>query len=62
MLSRIFIDRPILAWVLATIVMLCGIGAIFTLPIAQYPDIAPPQVSIQANYPGAIGRGGAEQP
>ncbi len=53
MLSRIFIDRPILAWVLATMVMLAGIGAIFGLPIAQYPDIAPPQVSIQANYPGA---------
>lgn len=53
MLSRIFIDRPILAWVLATIVMLCGIGAIQGLPIAQYPDIAPPQVNISANYPGA---------
>ncbi|MBB5984379.1 multidrug efflux RND transporter permease subunit [Sphingobium lignivorans] len=53
MLSRIFIDRPILAWVLATIVMLSGIGAIYSLPIAQYPDIAPPQVSISANYPGA---------
>ena len=53
MLSRIFIDRPILAWVLATIVMLGGVGAIFSLPIAQYPDIAPPQVSINANYPGA---------
>ncbi|HZV19294.1 MAG TPA: multidrug efflux RND transporter permease subunit [Sphingobium sp.] len=53
MLSRIFIDRPILAWVLATIVMLGGVGAIFSLPVAQYPDIAPPQVSINANYPGA---------
>jgi multidrug efflux pump len=53
MLSRIFIDRPILAWVIATIVMLCGIGAIQGLPIAQYPDIAPPQVNISASYPGA---------
>jgi len=53
MLSRIFIDRPILAWVLAIIVMLAGIGAIFHMPIAQYPDIAPPQVNISANYPGA---------
>ena len=53
MLSRIFIDRPILAWVIATIVMLSGIGAIQGLPIAQYPDIAPPQVNISANYPGA---------
>ena len=52
-MSRIFIDRPIFAWVLAIIVMLAGIGAIFSLPIAQYPDIAPPQVNIRATYPGA---------
>jgi multidrug efflux pump len=53
MLSRIFIDRPIFAWVIAIIVMLLGLGAIMTLPIAQYPDIAPPQVVIRATYPGA---------
>jgi len=53
MISRIFIDRPILAWVLAIIVMLGGIGSITALPIAQYPDIAPVEVSINANYPGA---------
>ncbi|MDO6415603.1 multidrug efflux RND transporter permease subunit [Sphingomonas sp. BIUV-7] len=53
MLSRIFIDRPIFAWVLAIIVMLCGIGAIMSLPIAQYPDVAPPQVTVRATYPGA---------
>ncbi|HEU0067454.1 MAG TPA: multidrug efflux RND transporter permease subunit [Sphingomonas sp.] len=53
MMSRIFIDRPIFAWVLAIIVMLGGIGAILTLPIAQYPDVAPPQVSVRATYPGA---------
>jgi multidrug efflux pump len=53
MLSRIFIDRPIFAWVLAIIIMLCGVGAIMGLPIAQYPDVAPPQVSIRATYPGA---------
>jgi multidrug efflux pump len=52
-MSRIFIDRPIFAWVLAIIVMLGGAGAIMGLPIAQYPDIAPPQVSIRATYPGA---------
>ena len=52
-MSRIFIDRPIFAWVLAIIVMLMGLGAIFSLPIAQYPDIAPPQVNIRATYPGA---------
>ncbi len=53
MFSRIFIDRPIFAWVLAIIVMLCGVGAILALPIAQYPDVAPPQVTIRASYPGA---------
>ncbi len=52
-MSRIFIDRPIFAWVIAIIVMLAGIGAIFALPIAQYPDIAPPQVNVRASYPGA---------
>jgi multidrug efflux pump len=52
-MSRIFIDRPIFAWVIAIITMLLGLGAIFTLPIAQYPDIAPPQVNIRATYPGA---------
>jgi len=52
-MSRIFIDRPIFAWVLAIIVMLGGIGALMSLPIAQYPDIAPTQVNIRATYPGA---------
>jgi multidrug efflux pump len=52
-MSRIFIDRPIFAWVLAIIVMMAGAGAILGLPIAQYPDVAPPQVSIRATYPGA---------
>ena len=53
MISRIFIERPIFAWVLAIIVMLCGVGGIMGLPIAQYPDIAPPQVTIRATFPGA---------
>jgi multidrug efflux pump len=52
-MSRIFIDRPIFAWVLAIVVMLGGIGALLSLPIEQYPDIAPVQVSISASYPGA---------
>ena len=52
-MSRIFIDRPIFAWVLAIVVMLAGIGAIRALPVEQYPDIAPPQVNIRASYPGA---------
>ena len=53
MISRIFIDRPIFAWVLAIVVMMGGIGGLLSLPIAQYPDIAPVQVSINATYPGA---------
>jgi multidrug efflux pump len=52
-LSRIFIDRPIFAWVIAIIIMLMGIGAIASLPVAQYPDVAPTQVNVRATYPGA---------
>ncbi len=48
-----FIDRPIFAWVLAIVIMLAGGLAILTLPIAQYPSIAPPAISISATYPGA---------
>ena len=52
-MSNIFINRPIFAWVIAIITMLAGGLAIMGLPIAQYPDIAPPQVNIKASYPGA---------
>jgi len=52
-MSRIFIERPIFAWVLAIIIMLGGIGAIFSLPVAQYPDVAPTQINVRATYPGA---------
>ena len=52
-MAKFFIDRPIFAWVIAIIVMLAGVLAIMKLPIAQYPTIAPPAVSISANYPGA---------
>ncbi|MCP1462466.1 efflux RND transporter permease subunit [Pseudomonas sp. S3E17] len=52
-MARFFIDRPVFAWVLAILVMLAGILSILTLPIAQYPDIAPPAVAITATYPGA---------
>src|SRR3982074_2285707 len=48
-----FIDRPIFAWVLAIVIMLAGGLAITTLPLAQYPSIAPPAISIQVTYPGA---------
>jgi hydrophobe/amphiphile efflux-1 (HAE1) family protein len=50
---RFFIDRPVFAWVLAIVVMLAGALAITTLPVAQYPSIAPPAISIQVTYPGA---------
>jgi multidrug efflux pump len=53
LLSRYFIERPIFAWVVAIGIMLAGAGAMLTLPIAQYPDIAPPSVGVSANYPGA---------
>jgi len=53
MLSRFFIDRPIFAWVVAIVIMMAGVLSIFNLPVAQYPDIALPQVSISAAYPGA---------
>lgn len=52
-MSRFFIDRPIFAWVIAIVIMLAGALAIFNLPVAQYPAIAPPAVTIQATYPGA---------
>src|SRR6476659_2384404 len=52
-MSKIFIDRPIFAWVIAIIIMLMGIGAIVSLPVAQYPDVAPTQINIRASYPGA---------
>jgi len=52
-MSRIFIDRPIFAWVIAIIVMLAGLGAIRALAIEQYPDVAPPQINVRASYPGA---------
>jgi len=52
-MSRIFIDRPIFAWVIAIITMMIGVGALFSLPVQQFPDIAPPQVNVNATYPGA---------
>ncbi|MCB5208163.1 efflux RND transporter permease subunit [Methylovorus mays] len=52
-MSKFFIDRPIFAWVIAIVIMLAGILAIRSLPIAQYPLIAPPAISITATYPGA---------
>jgi len=52
-MPRFFINRPIFAWVIAIMVMLAGLLAIKTLPVSQYPPIAPPQITINAVYPGA---------
>src|SRR6266851_4126382 len=53
MFSRFFINRPIFASVLSIVIFLGGIVALFTLPIAQYPEITPPTVEVSAAYPGA---------
>ncbi|MEA3358194.1 MAG: efflux RND transporter permease subunit [Thermodesulfobacteriota bacterium] len=53
MLSRFFLDRPVFAWVIAIFIMLLGGLAIYNLPIAQYPPIAPPAIAISSFYPGA---------
>ena len=50
---QFFIDRPIFAWVIAIIIMLAGAISIYTLPVSQYPPIAPPAITITAIYPGA---------
>jgi multidrug efflux pump len=55
-MARFFIDRPIFAWVIAIIIMIAGGLALTQLPISMYPNIAPPSVTIGANYPGASAR------
>ena len=52
-MSKFFINRPIFAWVVAIVVMLAGVLAIKGLPINQYPNVAPPAISISVTYPGA---------
>ena len=52
-MPQFFIDRPVFAWVIAIIITLGGVFAIRGLPAEAYPDVAPPQVSISATYPGA---------
>ena len=52
-LPHFFIDRPIFAGVISILITLVGGIALFTLPIAQYPEIAPPTIQVTANYPGA---------
>src|SRR3974377_434527 len=53
MFSNLFIDRPRLAFVVSIVIPLAGIIAITAIPVAQFPDIVPPQVSVTATYPGA---------
>src|ERR1700722_14826233 len=52
-MSKFFIERPIFAWVIAIVLMMAGAIAVVTLPVAQYPNIAPPAVEITVTYPGA---------
>ncbi|HTB47329.1 MAG TPA: efflux RND transporter permease subunit, partial [Acetobacteraceae bacterium] len=53
MISRFFIDRPVLANVLAIVMVLLGLIAITQLPVAQYPNVVPPTVQVTTRYPGA---------
>ena len=53
MISRIFIDRPRLAMVVSLVILLAGFMAMFNIPVAQYPQITPPEVRVSATYPGA---------
>ncbi|MGL6096714.1 MAG: efflux RND transporter permease subunit [Fimbriiglobus sp.] len=53
MLAKFFVDRPIFAWVISIVITGGGLVAALVLPIAQYPEISPPTVSVSANYPGA---------
>ena len=52
-MPQFFIDRPVFAWVVALFILLAGALAIPQLPVAQYPNVAPPKVEIYAVYPGA---------
>ncbi|MBI2253188.1 MAG: multidrug efflux RND transporter permease subunit [Proteobacteria bacterium] len=53
MLSAVFVDRPRLAIVIAIVTVIAGVLSLFVIPVAQYPDIVPPQVSVTTSYPGA---------
>ncbi|MES2635212.1 MAG: efflux RND transporter permease subunit [Pseudomonadota bacterium] len=52
-MSKFFIDRPVFAWVIALFVLVLGAVAVFKLPVAQYPSVAPPSIVVSATYPGA---------
>ena len=50
---RFFIDRPVFSGVISVVIVLLGVIAMFSLPVEQYPDIAPPTINVWASYPGA---------
>src|SRR5437763_13767879 len=52
-MARFFIDRPVFAWVVSILIMVLGGLSITQLPVAQYPSVAPPSISVTANYAGA---------
>src|ERR1700675_4678298 len=52
-MSRFFINRPISATVLSIVIVIIGVVAVVMLPVAQYPEVAPPTISVTANFPGA---------
>src|SRR3546814_2008417 len=52
-MPQFFIERPVFAWVIALAITLAGILALVNMPVSQYPEVAPPTISIQATYPGA---------
>ncbi len=58
MFARFFVDRPIFATVLSMVIVIVGLVALIRLPIAQYPEVAPPMVQVSAIYPGADARDG----
>ena len=53
MFTSVFVDRPRLAIVIAIVTVIAGLISLFAIPVAQYPDIVPPQVSVTTAYPGA---------
>src|ERR1700690_2124125 len=53
MIARFFVDRPVFATVISVVIVLAGGVAVYTLPVAQYPDVTPPTVQVTAIYPGA---------
>ena len=56
MISKFFIERPVLANVLAILMVVIGLVALYRLPVAQYPDVVPPTVQVTTRYPGANAR------